>query len=540
MFGPPEIDPFSGVSGGHSPAPDPFDGGMWREPANPYTGLDRVNPFVGPGGGVVPVRADPRPDAEAMDRYYQVVVHDGVTAGRVASAPSPSPKSPEPRGPVVPDKSVHELSPAELAKLVARFAQYDAELAKTSAESKPPPPPTPPPSRDPAPPSSRELPPHSPSSQPSQPTERRPVAEPDWTTRTEWAYTPPDRRLIQPITHYESGNRALNFLMNKVVLPWRNAFAFAENLALGTIIGIDAEMKSSPFAKEYEAAQDMMPLEGAMGLGLEAGPALDYAVAWLATETRVEAALTAPAYWFLGAGGVGGGSPIGGRAAPLIREATSRARTAAIAEDSALSAGGLALRPNSAAVAQTGREAAQRAAAKGVATQPNSLAPASSAFSTGRGAASALPLGGKPGSTLLAPLPGEEMFVGDWLNLNLEHRLNETTIQFIADPHAMAKLVPPSIPYRAVPQFGGFVIEYGLKASVEADPILSRILQGVPQASQMVRGGAPDLVLRAPFAGQWGLKPWDVTTSGAAAYKAARGVDYQFLIYQIDWKSLRL
>lgn len=148
-------------------------------------------------------------------------------------------------------------------------------------------------------------------------------------------------------------------------------------------------------------------------------------------------------------------------------------------------------------------------------------------------------LTGASQSGLVNPRAGEELFVGEWLNRNLQTTLDRTVTSFVADPRTMATLVPSNIPYRAVPQYGGFVIEYGTKASVEGNWVLSSALQGVPQSSQMVKGGAPDFVLRPPFAG-WNLKGWDVTTVRSAAAKAERGVDYTFMTYTVDWRALGL
>jgi hypothetical protein len=142
-------------------------------------------------------------------------------------------------------------------------------------------------------------------------------------------------------------------------------------------------------------------------------------------------------------------------------------------------------------------------------------------------------------SATINPRRGEELFVGEWLNRNLQATLDNTIKSFVADPRTMATLVPANVPYRAIPQFGGFVVEYGEKASLEGNWILNSIIRGVPQSSQMVKGGAPDLVLRPPFAG-WNLKGWDITTVRSAAAKESRGVDYTFLTYTVDWGALRL
>jgi hypothetical protein len=151
-----------------------------------------------------------------------------------------------------------------------------------------------------------------------------PTSAPDWTTQTEWRFPAADPRLIQPINSLDTGNRPLNFVVNKVLMPWRNALAFAENIPLATLMGIDDALKRSVFSNEYEAAQVMMPLARSMGLAMEVGPALAYANAWMSTSQRVGAVTRglgtvarAPAYAFVGAGGVGAGV-VGERAMPTL------------------------------------------------------------------------------------------------------------------------------------------------------------------------------------------------------------------------------
>jgi len=120
----------------------------------------------------------------------------------------------------------------------------------------------------------------------------------------------------------------------------------------------------------------------------------------------------------------------------------------------------------------------------------------------------------------------------------LQRQLDKTVDQFVADPTGMAKLVPPSIPYKAVPQYGGFVIEYGAKDNISKTPILQNIVEGVPQSAQMVPGGAGDLRLTAPFQ-KWGLQEWDITTPASALKKAAAGKPYTFLTYSVNWGQLQ-
>lgn len=138
---------------------------------------------------------------------------------------------------------------------------------------------------------------------------------------------------------------------------------------------------------------------------------------------------------------------------------------------------------------------------------------------------------------LWKPHRGEEVFVGEWLNRNLQNQQNLNVAEFLSDPSKMAQLVPPSVPFIAIPQYGGYVIEYGLKARVEAYPVLSNIVGHVPLSGQLRPGGGPDLVLQQPFA-QWGLHSWDSTSALAAIRKANAGKDYTFLTYTLDWRQV--
>jgi len=139
-----------------------------------------------------------------------------------------------------------------------------------------------------------------------------PVPVPDWTTQTEWAFQKAaDPRFFDPVTSVDTGNRPLNFILNKVLLPWRNAAAALDNVAIAAVVKTDEALKRSPFAMEYQAAQHMMPLGRAMGIAMELGeivPALEYSANWLATNQQVQSLIRAPAFWATGAG-LGGSIP---------------------------------------------------------------------------------------------------------------------------------------------------------------------------------------------------------------------------------------
>jgi len=95
-----------------------------------------------------------------------------------------------------------------------------------------------------------------------------PPAEPDRTTETEWAYPTPDHRLIQPITRVDTGNRPVNIVLNKVILPWRNLLAFYENVLLAAALSIDDALEHSPVQQEYHALQAMGPMAEVMAIGV--------------------------------------------------------------------------------------------------------------------------------------------------------------------------------------------------------------------------------------------------------------------------------
>ena len=121
-------------------------------------------------------------------------------------------------------------------------------------------------------------------------------AVPDPSTLTEWSFPKPDHRLMQPVSNYDSGNRPLNYLLNKVILPWRNALAFYGNIPWATLVGIDDALEHSAVQQEYHAAQVMFPMERAMGIAVEAGPAIEYGLGLLSKALRArEVASTAAA-----------------------------------------------------------------------------------------------------------------------------------------------------------------------------------------------------------------------------------------------------
>jgi len=128
----------------------------------------------------------------------------------------------------------------------------------------------------------------------------------DWTSQTEWIIATTKHSPVPLITSYDTGSRPLNFLANKIVLPWRNLLASIENMPFEMFGELDEVMLSSPLRMEWQAAQVMFPLEDAMGLEVELPGALAYLKSALATNRRLQNVVRAPAYLFVGAGGIGG------------------------------------------------------------------------------------------------------------------------------------------------------------------------------------------------------------------------------------------
>lgn len=147
----------------------------------------------------------------------------------------------------------------------------------------------------------------------------------DWTTVTGWNL--PGHGPFGMITSYDSGNRAVNVVLNKVILPWFNALTFVENvtgLADATIGGlrvlarVDHFLASSPIGVEYRETQDLLPMFPVMGLAMAETRAATSALATYgraATDVGAWAARSSP---FL-VGGVSGGGVL-----PL-RSAAARA-----------------------------------------------------------------------------------------------------------------------------------------------------------------------------------------------------------------------
>jgi hypothetical protein len=107
-------------------------------------------------------------------------------------------------------------------------------------------------------------------------------------------------------------------------LPCGRRLAFVENIPLAMLVGLDDAAKHS-VPVEYQAAQDLLPLEGVFGLGFEVGPALDYSVAWLSTNANVRSVALNPALSILTTGILSGSTRVPLRAPSTVPRIPSTA-----------------------------------------------------------------------------------------------------------------------------------------------------------------------------------------------------------------------
>jgi hypothetical protein len=110
-----------------------------------------------------------------------------------------------------------------------------------------------------------------------------PGAVPDWTTQTEWRFEPDPRLFWQPITSVDTGNRPLNVVLNKILLPWINALAAVVNIPRAGQIVVDDFLSHSIINVEYRDAAYVFPTMGAAGVAIEASPALEFISARVST-----------------------------------------------------------------------------------------------------------------------------------------------------------------------------------------------------------------------------------------------------------------
>ncbi|HWX29288.1 MAG TPA: hypothetical protein VNZ53_17830 [Steroidobacteraceae bacterium] len=217
---------------------------------------------------------------------------------------------------LIPAVAVNERSLAEVQG--AELGGVDEDLSDIPSGGELPIRPAPPSIGPPRPPIAPPLPPNVgppqeppalPSEAPQLPPEAPPTAPqgPAPAVPDEWVFTTTEHSPIPMVQSFDTGNRVGNFVL-EALLPWRNLLAAIENKPFEIIGALDDALKHSAFAKEYEAAQVMLPLEGALGLTMEVGPALEYAVTSIFTNQRLQALVRAPLWWFMGAGGVGGGN----------------------------------------------------------------------------------------------------------------------------------------------------------------------------------------------------------------------------------------
>jgi hypothetical protein len=134
-----------------------------------------------------------------------------------------------------------------------------------------------------------------PAAAPPKPDAKTPPPAPDPLTQTEWVFETDKHSLVPMIKSYDTGSDTGNFVVNKVLLPWRNLLAAVENMPFEILGAIDDAMRHSPVAPEWQAFQDMAPIMEAPAALAE----LPEALLWLRgalrarkAESLVEAAPT--------------------------------------------------------------------------------------------------------------------------------------------------------------------------------------------------------------------------------------------------------
>lgn len=126
-------------------------------------------------------------------------------------------------------------------------------------------------------------------------------------TETEWVFATTPHSPIPMIRQFDTGNSALNFVANKLLLPWRNLLAAIENTPFEMAGALDDAMRKSAFSAEWEASQSMTPLFPAMGLTMETAGTLNYLRGLLADAGREAGNLNRMfALGFVATGGLGG------------------------------------------------------------------------------------------------------------------------------------------------------------------------------------------------------------------------------------------
>lgn len=134
-------------------------------------------------------------------------------------------------------------------------------------------------------------------------------------TATEWVPATTQHSLIPMVASVDTGSTALNFVLNKVLLPWRNVLASIENAPFEMAGALDDAMRSSRLKSEWQALESMSPLFPAMALSMRATGTVAYLRGVLAGKGRLLSDVSrALAMGFVSTGGIGGyvrgGKPI--------------------------------------------------------------------------------------------------------------------------------------------------------------------------------------------------------------------------------------
>jgi hypothetical protein len=256
-----QIDAGSGDSGTKNPF---TNSAATSGSSGPYVGRD-VNSFTGKpniaGTGALAAVDDYGGSDEISLDYSPVYPRDKGHPD--AERPEPNESAPARPANAPSTQTANRVRPSpvgatSLLEQVEALIKYERSLTSTNPDSAPRPMPT----AVPTPLTSRTAAVEQPRAAPVAPAPAPVTGGPfapamtnfgiaDWTTQTEWADLVNPQDWIKPITSLDTGSRPLNFLLNKVLLPWSNLAAAVIDAPIGMLRDGDELAKHSRFGVEY-------------------------------------------------------------------------------------------------------------------------------------------------------------------------------------------------------------------------------------------------------------------------------------------------
>uniref|UniRef100_UPI0035B1C455 hypothetical protein n=1 Tax=Thauera aminoaromatica TaxID=164330 RepID=UPI0035B1C455 len=287
-------------------------------------------------------------------------------------------------------------------------------------------------------------------------------------------YEPPQTKVI---VNAFRGVDTGNETANKIVNEHINPFLNVINPAFGglnAVLVLDDLFRRA--APDLHAGLMTVPaLAPEHGIA-EAAQAVEHGIVSAARSNALRSAVQAPIFWFMTAGGVGGSVPgLATKAPKAVQEVTPLAKV------------------------------------------------------SGEVAPFRMP-------TVRA---GKELYIKNYLDLTVQKAVTEAAAMTEAAPARAALNLPPKIGFINPFQKAGYVVEYTTKARLDSGAVSGRTFRGLSLIEQLRPGKNPDVLLNEPFASMWStVSPWDVTTAKQAVVKAANGVEWTFVVYEINWAAL--